>query len=170
MGGWVCGTRGSLFVKNCTVASRIIIAQVISPFLSFSISSRSPKAAIDLATLGILLFLFFMWFILSPYLTFFVWLYRLLTSFVGIRRRRWLMMQLGRESEDIQCVTFSRLLTAFAIVSEAVFDNPFARKIQGARKISVWSAIWLPNVAGILLIGRSSVLTVLKGTLSLKWR
>lgn len=47
------------------------------------------------------------------------------------------MMQLGRESEDIECVTFSRLLTAFAIVCEAVFDNPFARKIQGARKISV---------------------------------
>lgn len=153
-------------VKNCTVASRIIIAQVISPFLFFSISSRSPKAAIDLATVGILSFLFFMWFILSPYLTFFVWLYRLLTSFVGIRRRHWLTTQLGRESEDIECVTSSSLLTAFAIISEAVFDNPFAPKIQGARKISVWSAFGFWTLLA---------LSYLEGALywqylSLKWR
>lgn len=48
----------SLFVKNCTVASRII-PQVVSPFLFFSISLRSPKAAIDLATVGILFSFFY---------------------------------------------------------------------------------------------------------------
>lgn len=54
--------------KLCTVASTIV-AQVISPFFIFLHQVlRSPKAAIDLATVGVLFFVLLMWFTLSHYL------------------------------------------------------------------------------------------------------